>query len=187
MDAGRGKKYPPYYGRGLVQLTWYYNYKKMSSKVGVDLYNNPDLALELNYAIPIMFIGMKEGFFTGKKFADYFNPAKENWVNARRIINGTDRANTIAGRASRPVLRRGSVGGAVGDLQKLLQKLKFPLAIDQDFGAATELAVMRFQGDKKLTVDGIVGKETWDEIEKAVGSTSLSSSPSELLVLDALR
>ena len=85
------------------------------------------------------------------------------------------------------MLRRGSVGGAVGDLQKLLQKLKFPLAIDQDFGAATELAVMRFQGDKKLTVDGIVGKETWDEIEKAVGSTSLSSSPSELLVLDALR
>jgi len=79
------------------------------------------------------------------------------------------------------------VGGAVGDLQKLLQKLKFPLAIDQDFGAATELAVMRFQGDKKLTVDGIVGKETWDEIEKAVGNTSLSSSPSELLVLDALR
>ena len=46
---------------------------------------------------------------------------------------------------------------------------------------------MRFLGDKKLTVDGIVGKETWDEIEKAVGSTSLSSSPSELLVLDALR
>jgi hypothetical protein len=25
---------------------------------------------------------------------------------------------------------------------------------------------MRFQGDKKLTVDGIVGKETWDAIEK---------------------
>jgi putative chitinase len=28
---GKGKKYSPYYGRGLVQLTWDYNYKKMSS------------------------------------------------------------------------------------------------------------------------------------------------------------
>jgi putative chitinase len=87
----------------------------------------------------------------------------------------------------RPVLRRGSTGAAVGDLQTMLSKLKFALAIDQDFGAATELAVMRFQSDKKLTVDGIVGKKTWDAIEKAAGSTSLSSRPSELLVLDALR
>jgi hypothetical protein len=46
---------------------------------------------------------------------------------------------------------------------------------------------MRFQGDKKLTVDGIVGKEPWDAIGKAAESTSLSSRPSELLVLDALR
>jgi peptidoglycan hydrolase-like protein with peptidoglycan-binding domain len=46
---------------------------------------------------------------------------------------------------------------------------------------------MRFQGDKKLTVDGIVDKETWDAIEKAAESPKLSSSPSELLVLDALR
>jgi putative chitinase len=69
----------------------------------------------------------------------------------------------------------------------MLVKLKFPLAIDQDFGAATELAIMRFQGDKKLTVDGIVGKATWDAIEKAAGSPSPSSRPSEFLVLDALR
>jgi len=46
---------------------------------------------------------------------------------------------------------------------------------------------MRFQGDKKLTADGIVGKETWDAIEKAAGGPALSSRPSELLVLDALR
>ena len=83
--------------------------------------------------------------------------------------------------------RRGSTGDAVGDLQTMLVKLKFPLAIDQDFGAATELAVMGFQGDKKLTVDGIVGKETWDAIEKAAGGVTLSSRPREFLVLDALR
>jgi hypothetical protein len=53
----------------------------------------------VRYAIPIMFIGMKDGLFTGKKFADYFSPAKEDWVNARRIINGTDKAKLIAGHA----------------------------------------------------------------------------------------
>jgi putative chitinase len=83
-------------------------------------------------------------------------------------------------------LRRGSTGEAVGDLQTMLSKLRFPLAVDQDFGAATELAVMRFQGDTKLAADGIVGKETWDVIEKAA-RPELSSRPSEFLVLDALR
>jgi len=47
----------------------------------------------------------------------------------------------------------------------MLQKLKFPLAIDEEFGAATELAVMRFQTDRKLTPDGIVGTETWNALE----------------------
>jgi peptidoglycan hydrolase-like protein with peptidoglycan-binding domain len=77
--------------------------------------------------------------------------------------------------------------GQGGDCPHRGHPTEFALAIDQDFGAATELAVMRFQGDKKLTVDGIVGKEPWDAIGKAAESTSLSSRPSELLVLDALR
>jgi hypothetical protein len=98
---GKGKKYPPYYGRGLVQLTWDYNYKKMGDKLGVNMLKNPDLALDLKYAIPIMFIGMEEGSFTGKKLSDYFNKSKEEWVQARRIINGLDKANAIADYAQR--------------------------------------------------------------------------------------
>jgi hypothetical protein len=98
---GNGRPYPPYYGRGLVQLTWDYNYRKMSQRIGVDFLKNPDLALEVRYAIPIMFIGMKEGIFTGKKFADYFNKTTEDWYNARRIINGTDKAALIASYAKR--------------------------------------------------------------------------------------
>ena len=98
---GKGKKYPPYYGRGLVQLTWDYNYRKMGPKIGVDLLNNPDLALEVKNAIPIMFIGMKEGIFTGKKFSDYFNKTTEDWFNARRIINGTDKASLVASHAKK--------------------------------------------------------------------------------------
>src|SRR5262245_65108155 len=112
---------------------------------------------------------------------NYIRKAKD--VFAR--VEGIQRTGAVSD--PRPVLRRGSTGEAVGNLQTMLSKPKFPLAIDQDFGAATELAVMRFQGDKKLTADGIVGKETWDAIEKDAGGTSLPSRPSELLVLDALR
>ena len=39
---------------------------------------------------------MMEGRFTGAKLSRYFNPTKEAWVNARRIINGVDKANLIA-------------------------------------------------------------------------------------------
>ncbi len=86
-----------YYGRGLVQLTWDYNYKAMGALLGIDLLGNPDLALVPSHAAAIMFEGMLRGSFTGKKLADYFHEGTADWINARRIINGTDKAQTIAG------------------------------------------------------------------------------------------
>lgn len=101
---GKGRKYgiadpltkQVYYGRGFVQLTWKANYKAMSAVVTRDLVVNPDLAMQTDIATKIMFFGMTQGTFTGKKLADYFNSKKEDWVNARRIINGMDRAQLIA-------------------------------------------------------------------------------------------
>lgn len=90
-----------YYGRGLVQLTWADNYKKMGSILDVDLYRNPDLALDPNIASQIMFEGMIRGTFTGKKLSDYFNDKKTDWVNARKIINALDKAELIAGYAKK--------------------------------------------------------------------------------------
>jgi putative chitinase len=90
-----------YFGRGFVQLTWKSNYKRAGDKIGVDLVAHPDRALELGAATEIMFAGMIEGWFTGKKLSQYFNATTENWVNARRIINGLDKANLIADYAKR--------------------------------------------------------------------------------------
>lgn len=95
----KSKKYYPWIGRGYVQLTWDYNYKKMSKLLGVDLIKNPDLALDPKIAAEIMFQGMVDGIFTGKKLGDYFTKDKSDWVNARRIINGLDRAAEIGGYA----------------------------------------------------------------------------------------
>lgn len=85
-----------YYGRGFVQLTWYENYEKFGQLLGIDLLNEPEQALKLDVSIQILFIGMTEGLFTGKSLKRYFNDEREDWVNARKIINGTDKAELIA-------------------------------------------------------------------------------------------
>jgi len=86
-----------YCGRGFVQLTWKTNYKAMSAVTGVDLVKFPDRAMEIPVATRVMFHGMINGTFTGKRLAGYFNKTTEDWINARKIINGLDKANLIAG------------------------------------------------------------------------------------------
>jgi predicted chitinase len=92
-SKGDGVKYA---GRGYVQLTWKNNYLKAKLKLGVDLVNNPDLALDKDIAAKIMIYGMTEGWFTGKMLSNFFNDTKSDWKNARKIINGLDKADNIA-------------------------------------------------------------------------------------------
>lgn len=95
-----------YYGRGYVQITWYENYERMGRILGVSLLEHPELALRPDIAADIMIEGMTKkvsfkGDFTGKSLEMYFNETKEDWINARRIINGTDKDELIAGYAKR--------------------------------------------------------------------------------------
>lgn len=104
LGRGKGKKYgkpdpvtkQTYFGRGLVQLTWKANYQKAARALGVDLVGKPDLALDPAVSVQILFEGMREGWFTGKKLHDYFNDHGEDPAGARRIVNGTDHAELIA-------------------------------------------------------------------------------------------
>ena len=93
------KKYYPYVGMGYVQLTWDYNYRKAGQFLGVDFISHPKLLLDPKYAVPILIEGMKDGWFTGKKLSDYITLNTSGFVGARRIINGTDKAELIAGYA----------------------------------------------------------------------------------------
>ncbi len=90
-DAETGQRY---YGRGLPQLTHKRNYKLFGDRLGIDLVHNPDLALQLDISVKILFDGMINGLFTGAGLPRYFN-ADTDWINARRIINGTDRAEMV--------------------------------------------------------------------------------------------
>ena len=94
-NTERGDGYR-YRGRGYVQLTWKTNYRKASRKLGFDFVKEPEFALNPEMAAKIMFAGMAEGWFTGKRLSDYFTDRKTDWHNARRIINGTDKAAQIA-------------------------------------------------------------------------------------------
>ncbi|ANL27165.1 glycoside hydrolase family 19 protein [Rhizobium phaseoli] len=104
-------------GRGLVQLTHKRNYEAMSALTGIDLVADPDRAMEMDAAVTILIEGMLQGSFTGHKLADHLNATTEDWVNARRIVNGTDRAEKLAGYAKafhaamRPDAARGRVRG----------------------------------------------------------------------------
>src|SRR5919202_2440803 len=72
------------------------------------------------------------------------------------------------GTMAEPVLRPGTSGEAVRQLQQALKGLGYdPGAIDGQFGARTEAAVKAFQKAQGITADGIVGDVTWVNIDEA--------------------
>ena len=186
-----GKPHPEtgqvYYGRGYVQLTWIDNYIKAMEttydhnwRVGkVDFVNKPELALVPFYAAQITVSGMSGGWFTGKKLSDYIqSDGSYDYINARRIINGTDKAETIAAYAldfekafylaigkgiERMTIKLGSSGDDVRELQ-----LGFGLTPDGDFGSKTETALIDFQRAHNLGDDGICGPSTWNTFDSEI-------------------
>lgn len=100
-------RYWPWYGRGYVQITWDFNYRRADDEASAarltapdDIMANPDLAMRTDIAAFIMRRGMVEGWFVkGRTLARYL-PARlgtpMQFEAARRIINGTDKARSIA-------------------------------------------------------------------------------------------
>lgn len=95
-------RYYPWYGRGFCQCTWKANYEKADEELGLEgaLLKNPDLAMVPVHAAKILVKGMEEGWFTKKKLGHYLplsgQAGFDAFKEARRIINGTDKAEKIA-------------------------------------------------------------------------------------------
>lgn len=107
MGGGPGKRIPYtypgkiYYGRGHTQNTWYENYAMLTREAikegkGWDFLNHPELLLQMEPSIWATFHAMIKGLYTGRKLAHYFSYNTTDPLNARRIINGTDKAELIA-------------------------------------------------------------------------------------------
>ena len=93
--------YYPWYGRGLVQITWLPNYIKFGKLLGLPLAKKPDLALVPETAIQILLLGFRDGLFTGKPLSKYVNSGQTDFISARKCINGTDKNILIAGYATK--------------------------------------------------------------------------------------
>lgn len=116
IGKGRGKAYgkPGKYGqsqhgRGLVQVTWDSNYEWLdaaAAEAGLiepgELLADFNLALRPDIAALALVKGMEDGAYTTKRLADYLPDelgTQPRFEAARRIINGTDRKELIAGYA----------------------------------------------------------------------------------------
>ena len=83
-------------GRGYPQVTHKENYLKAEAQTGIKFTSDPALMLVPDNAVIVMFDGMINGWFSGKKLGDYFSTRVSDPVGARHIINGTDHASDIA-------------------------------------------------------------------------------------------
>lgn len=96
-QPGDGHKY---IGRGYVQATGRGQYTLWAKKFGIDCVNHPELLEQSQYAVQVLVIGLRDGLDTGRKISQYINGSKQDFYNARRTVNGTDKATLIAGYAS---------------------------------------------------------------------------------------
>lgn len=108
------KPYWPYIGRGFVQMTWETNYQRSDEEIEsgnliadpsrfpggiINQHGLPDQALDLEVAACNLMVGCWKGWWTGRKYWDYLTLDVKDYWNARRIVNGTDKASQIEGYA----------------------------------------------------------------------------------------
>jgi hypothetical protein len=98
-----------------------------------------------------------------------------SWNSARTLtaervqgaLNGQQPPSPAPAPVDHPTIRRGSKGDAVQELQRILNAW-YPgmpqLVVDGDFGPATEARVKHMQARAGITVDGIVGPQTWGRL-----------------------
>jgi hypothetical protein len=94
-----------YRGRGYLPLTGKRNYAAMSRTLGLlgtpdDLEANPDGMLTPEIAFRATIVMLTDGTMTGRKLSDYITGQRADYRNARRVVNGIDHADAIAGLAA---------------------------------------------------------------------------------------
>lgn len=85
-----------YYGRGPVQITWLENYAASSKDAGVDLVADPDAMLDPVIAPRVMWKGLLDGRWNGRKLGLRAYLDKGDVLGARRTVNIQDKAADIA-------------------------------------------------------------------------------------------
>ncbi len=111
-----------------------------------------------------------DGIFGGNTYQAVLNFQRNNNLTADGIV-GPNTWNALLNiNPGATVLRNGSRNSSVLFLQKLLLSYLYPITdLDGIFGPETERAVRAFQSENSLSVDGIVGPNTWDALFNSSG------------------
>lgn len=106
VNPGDGARFA---GMGYIQSTGRANARRATRRMrelgliraDVDFEESPELLMRPEYAVHVMFLGMEEGWFTGRRLDDVVDAVEDgdehaDFVKARAIINGSDKAGLIA-------------------------------------------------------------------------------------------
>lgn len=111
-----------------------------------------------------------DGDFGGATLRAVTNFQRNNNLTADGIVGRNTWNKLLNINPSNEVLRRGTKSSAVLFLQRLLLSYLYPITdLDGIFGPETERAVRAFQQENGLTVDGVVGRNTWNSLFSSVG------------------
>lgn len=164
-----------YRGGGLIQLTGKYNYEQAGKAIGEPLGENPDLIEDAN-------IALKAACWEFQGTLQYCDLGERGW---KAVCNAVNRGNSaskldpigwadrqiwysracdalgVSGKVEDDLLRVGDRGELVKALQDRLKALGYAIGrADGIYGSRTRAAVLAFQAENNLTLDGIIGPET---------------------------
>ena len=186
VQPGDGVKFK---GRGLIMVTGRANYRSFTAWVRSAITGAPDFEVQPELLDDKEWASWSAIWFWTVKRINVVAD-RDDLRAVTKIVNGgyngfADRAaklrrakaifakaigDAVGAQQGAPALHRGSKGDAVGDLQDQLKRLGYyALAIDNDFGAGTEGAVIVFQRSHGIAANGIVDQKTAFSIKAALG------------------
>lgn len=194
-----------YRGRGLVQITGRSSYREMGQKLGIDLENDPDLAVDPKHALAIACETWAGKAMPGERDMNKLADANKLEAMTYRINGGFtniedrrdafEEAWNVWGTGKPPrrsletdTLDRGDRSGRVEELNTRLAELGMFEGITatrptQVYNMSTYKAVRALQQETSLNQTGVCGLETWAALEKVIdrgpaATRGMSRSPS---------
>lgn len=136
--------------RGYVPILGRTQYAQWERRLKLPLLLEPELVAEPYVAAEIAVRGMMAGTFTGRRLGEFVNDARTDYLGARQVVSGRDRAVLIARYADcyQSELRELDPADPQLDVKRVQQHLRtvgWPLAADGVFGSYTRRALQDFQ------------------------------------------
>lgn len=143
-----GKYGHVYYGRGHVQLTWRENYIRSSADAGTDLEKYPDAMLDPYISARVLFKGLLDGRWNGRKKGIRYYLDRGDLKNARRTVNILDKWQVIA-KYHKAFLRAIQEAGGAQDITRTPEAVVDPPRLEKSSGGWWHMVLGMFGKGRK--------------------------------------